>query len=166
MYERYQLDVAAFLERDRSGPCFICQIVARHSDYPAHILYEDATAIVFLDKYPPEYGWTLVAPREHREQVTGDFSVDAYLALQRVVYWVSEAVHQGRRRTDLSLLVGAQPGQCTYALAVAPAPQGMPFHEQGPGIFRANRLHIPEEDLLALAARLRLCLKHSLTSDY
>jgi diadenosine tetraphosphate (Ap4A) HIT family hydrolase len=57
----------------QTGPCFICQIVARKPDYPAHIVYEDDIAIAFLDKYPSLCGWTLVAPREHREQVTADF---------------------------------------------------------------------------------------------
>ncbi len=88
MYERQELDVDAFLERDRTGACFVCQIVARATDEPDHIIYEDAEVIAFLDKYPPEYGWTLVAPRAHRTQVTGDFSIDEYLQLQRIVYLV------------------------------------------------------------------------------
>ncbi len=92
MYERHELDVDAFLERDRTGPCFVCQIVACAPDASPHIIYEDAVAIAFLDKYPPEYGWTLVAPRAHRTQVTGDFTVDEYLQLQHLVYRVSEAV--------------------------------------------------------------------------
>jgi diadenosine tetraphosphate (Ap4A) HIT family hydrolase len=35
-----------------------------------------------------------VCPKEHREQATADFSMEEYLDLQRVVYWVSEAVRE------------------------------------------------------------------------
>ena len=75
MYERYQIDADAYHHRAQTGPCFICEIVAGNPDYPAHIVYEDETTIAFLDKYPHLYSWTLVAPREHREQVTGDFTI-------------------------------------------------------------------------------------------
>ena len=78
----------------QTGPCFICEIVARNPGYPAHIVYEDAVAIAFLDKYPPLYGHILIAPREHREQATGDFVLEEYLDLQRRVYAVGEAVQR------------------------------------------------------------------------
>lgn len=74
VFARYCIDEDAYIRRVQTGPCFICEIVAGNPDYPAHIVYEDDVAIAFLDKWPRLYGWTLVAPREHREQVTGDFS--------------------------------------------------------------------------------------------
>jgi ATP adenylyltransferase len=67
MFERYHIDWEAYHHQARTGPCFICQIVARNPDYPAYIVYEDDTTIAFLDKFPYLYGWTLVAPRDHRE---------------------------------------------------------------------------------------------------
>ena len=33
-----------------------------------------------------------MAPKEHKEQVTGDFTRQAYIELQRLVYRVTEAV--------------------------------------------------------------------------
>lgn len=68
-------------------------------------------AIAFLDKQPRLYGWTLVAPREHREQVTGDFSVEECLDLQRTVYRVAEAVWKevGAERVYI-LSLGSQQG--------------------------------------------------------
>jgi hypothetical protein len=76
-YERYEIDAEAYHRRCQTGPCFICRIVARDPAYPADIVYKDEVAIAFLDKYPRLYGWTLVAPRAHREQVTGDFTIRA-----------------------------------------------------------------------------------------
>ena len=37
---------------------------------------------------------SLVAPKEHREQVTGDFDEKEYLQLQRLIYRISEAMRQ------------------------------------------------------------------------
>ncbi|NOK61258.1 MAG: HIT family protein [Chloroflexi bacterium AL-W] len=156
MYERYQLDIDELLERGRTEPCFICHIVARHPDYPAHIVYEDATTVAFLDKYPPEYGWTLVAPREHCEQITGDFALDEHLELQRIVYRVSESVRQevGAERIYLCSF-GRNQGNAHVHWYVAPVPQDKPFLEQEPGIFNSNILRIPEEDQASLATRLQ-----------
>src|SRR5689334_6297325 len=80
----------AYVERTQAGPCFICQIVA--GELPHHIVYEDEQSNAFLNAYPTLFGHTLVAPRAHHEQVTGDFSTATYLALQRVVYRVAEAI--------------------------------------------------------------------------
>jgi galactose-1-phosphate uridylyltransferase len=58
------------LRRQLAGRCFICELVARNSEYRHHIVYEDERAIVFNNRYPVAYGYVLVAPRDHREQVT------------------------------------------------------------------------------------------------
>lgn len=94
MYGRYQIDLEAYRKQIQTGICFICEIVARNPEYPPHIVYEDDTAIAFLDKYPRMYGWIMVSPKEHRERVTGDFTVEEYLNLQRIIYRIVEAVRQ------------------------------------------------------------------------
>ena len=50
------------------------------------------------------YGYVLVAPKEHREQVTGDFALDEYLALQACIHRVGEALRRAvpTERLDLS----------------------------------------------------------------
>ena len=58
------------------------------------MFYEDEISVAFLNKYPPLYGYSLVAPKQHREQVTGDFAAKEYLALQDVVYRVGEALRR------------------------------------------------------------------------
>ena len=65
-------DMEAYIDRSQHGPCFICEVIAGNPEYHHHIIYQDDTAVVFLNKYPVLYGYTLVAPRQHREQVTND----------------------------------------------------------------------------------------------
>ena len=102
--ERYAPDPAAYHERARTGPCFVCGLVARDPDFSDHhIVYEDDSAIAFFNKWPTQRGYTLVAPKEHREQATGDFTVDEYVAPQRVVYRVAEAVRTGLTRAPASV---------------------------------------------------------------
>jgi ATP adenylyltransferase len=156
MYERYEVDWDAYHERAQTGPCFVCEILAGNPDFPHHLVYEDEIAIVFLDKYPRVVGYTLVAPREHREHVTGDFRLEEYLALQRVVHRVAEAVRQevGAERVYL-LSLGSQQGNRHVHWHIVPLPPGVPYREQQLGIYEKGILRIPEEEQAALAARLR-----------
>jgi diadenosine tetraphosphate (Ap4A) HIT family hydrolase len=154
-YERFEVDWATYHRRARTGPCFICRIVARHGEFPAHIVYEDDTAIAFLDKYPRVVGYTLVAPKAHREQVTGSFSLTEYLELQRVVHTVAEAVREevGAARTYL-LSLGSNEGNAHVHWHIVPMPSGVPYAEQQLAIFNRGPLSIPERDCSDLAARL------------
>src|SRR5690348_3299986 len=93
MSEYLPFDLEAYRERVRSSPCFICNIV-QGRDTSHHVIYRDDRAIVFLNKYPTLYGYTLVAPVEHREEVTGDFSLEEYVELQKVVYRAAEALRE------------------------------------------------------------------------
>ncbi|HEU5377576.1 MAG TPA: hypothetical protein VFV38_19305 [Ktedonobacteraceae bacterium] len=77
MLEKQPFDVEASIKRSQEGPCLLCDLVAGTN--PHHLIYEDQTAVVFLTKYPSLLGYALLAPRDHREQVTGDFSLEEYL---------------------------------------------------------------------------------------
>ncbi len=94
MSQRQSFDIEAYVQRSQHGPCFICEIVAGNPEYHHHVIYENDVAIVFLNKYPTLRGYTLVAPKEHRERVTGDFTLDEYLALQQLIYRVAEALRR------------------------------------------------------------------------
>ena len=43
--------------------CIFCKIVAR--ELPAHIVFEDAQALAFLDIHPVRSGHTLIIPKTH-----------------------------------------------------------------------------------------------------
>jgi diadenosine tetraphosphate (Ap4A) HIT family hydrolase len=130
--------------------------VARNPDYPAHVLFEDAVAIAFLDKYPPLYGHTLVAPREHIEQVTAGFALEGYLALQERVYLVAEAVRQEVAAERVYLYsFGSNQGNAHVHWHVAPLPPGVPYRQQQLVAIRQDPLRIPEGERAALASRIR-----------
>jgi diadenosine tetraphosphate (Ap4A) HIT family hydrolase len=165
MFKRFELDMEAYHHRAQTGPCFICEIVARNPDYPAHVVYEDAVAIAFLDKYPPLYGHTLIAPHEHREQVTGDFSLEEYLDLQRRVYVVADAVRQevGAERIYLYAF-GSNQGYSHVHWHVAPLPPGVPYDQQQIAAIRQDPLRVPEAENASLAARIRRRIKGAIGS--
>ena len=77
------------------------------------------------------YGYTLVAPREHREQATGDFTRDEYLALQGLIYEVGEALRQVVPTERLYMLtLGSQQGNRHVHWHVVPLPPGVPYDQQ------------------------------------
>ena len=48
--------------------CIFCDIIEKKK--PGFVIYEDNTHIAFLDKYPIDYGHSLVLPKQHFERVT------------------------------------------------------------------------------------------------
>jgi ATP adenylyltransferase len=130
-FERYHPDMEAFHHGMRTEPCFVCEIVAGTNERPQHFAYEDAGAVAFLDAYPRAYGYTLVATREHREQVTADFTMEEYLDLQRLVYRVTEAVREevGAERMYVYTF-GSNQGGAHVHWHVVLLPPGVPYEEQ------------------------------------
>lgn len=157
MYERYHPDMEALHRGFRTRPCFVCRILAGENEIPQHIVYEDDASIAFLDAYPRAYGYTLVAPKEHREQVTGDFTVEEYLGLQRLVYRVSEAVREevGAERVYLYTF-GSNQGNAHVHWHVVPLPPGVPYEKQQGSwaTWSQGVLKIPPSDMAALAQRI------------
>jgi diadenosine tetraphosphate (Ap4A) HIT family hydrolase len=75
MNDRTSFDLDAYIERIQNNPCFICEMVAGRLD-GNHVIHQDDEYIAFLNKYPTLYGYVLVAPVSHKEQVTADFTVE------------------------------------------------------------------------------------------
>ena len=166
MFERYQPDLDAYVRRVRTGPCFVCAILARDPAFPDHhIIHEDEGAIVFLAMNPTQYGYTLVAPKEHKEQVAGDFTVEEYLSLQRVVHRVTEAVCEevGAERMYV-LSLGSNQGNAHVHWHIVPLPPSIPYEDQQFAALMletAGALRIPDGEKAALAARIGQRMKES-----
>ncbi len=161
MHEREMIDMAAYISRSQAGPCFVCALIAGDPDYHHHIIYEDDNAIAFLNKYPILYGYTIVAPRQHREQVTGDFTVDQYLALQRVIYRVGEAIQRVVPTERLYIVsIGSQLGNRHVHWHLAPLPSGVPYAEQQFQAMMVERGVLPLSD--ADMAKLALRISHAM----
>lgn len=54
MTPRRFIDIDTYLNRIQHTPCFICELVAGNPDYQHHIIYQDETAIAFLNPRNPD----------------------------------------------------------------------------------------------------------------
>ena len=158
---RQSFDLQTYIRDIQTRPCFICEMINGNPNYAHEIVYENEQAVAFLNKYPTLYGYVLVAPREHREQLTGDFTPGEYLALQQVIYRVAEAVRQVVKPERVYILsLGSQQGNKHVHWHVAPLPFGVPFEEQQLEALslKDGFLQLSTEELSALAAQLREAL--------
>ena len=156
-YERYHPDTEALHYGFRTEPCFVCRMVAGDIRLPENVIYEDEHALVFLDGYPRSYGYTLVAPKEHRERVTGDFTVEEYIELQRLVYRVSEAIREEVRAERMYIFTfGSNEGISHTHWHLVPLPPGVPYEDQQGAWTSWSKgvLEIPREEMASLAARI------------
>ncbi len=156
--KRKSFDFKTYVEEIQTRPCFICEIIKGNPEYRHHVIYEDDIAIVFLNKYPSLYGYVLVCPKEHREMVTGDFSPDEYLALQRVVYQMGEAVRKSVPTERVYILsLGSQQGNKHVHWHIAPLPPGVPFEDQQLAALSVSNgiLDLSEEEMAAMADQIR-----------
>lgn len=157
MNNRKSFDLDAYIDRIQNQPCFICEMVDGRTN-ENHVIYRNDLFIAFLNKYPPLYGYVLVAPIEHKEQVTGDFTIEEYLALQRGIYQVAEAVRRTVEAERVYILsLGSQQGNRHVHWHIAPLPYGVPFKQQQLAALGIENgfLDIPESECLELAERIR-----------
>jgi diadenosine tetraphosphate (Ap4A) HIT family hydrolase len=145
------------IREELGGRCFICEMLAGNPEYQHHVVYEDERAVAFLNRYPSLYGYVLVAPKDHREQVTGDFSLDEYLHLQAVVHRVGEAICQVVPTERLYVLsLGSQQANRHVHWHLAPTPPGLPFEHQQLAALDSNIvLDLTQAEQTDLASRLR-----------
>jgi diadenosine tetraphosphate (Ap4A) HIT family hydrolase len=89
--------------------------------------------------------------------VTGDFTMEEYLELQRLVYRVSEAVREevGAERMYLYTF-GSKQGNSHAHWHVVPLPPGVPYDEQQGSWASWSKgvLRIPNEEMVSLAERI------------
>jgi diadenosine tetraphosphate (Ap4A) HIT family hydrolase len=157
MKDRTHLDLDGYIARIQNGPCFICEMVSGRTA-GNHVIYQDDVYIAFLNKYPVLYGYVLVAPLEHKEQVTGDFTPEEYLSLQRGVYRVAEAVRRTVETERLYILsLGSQQANSHVHWHIAPLPYGVPFKEQQLAALGIEKgfFDLPESERVDLARRIR-----------
>lgn len=69
--------------------CIFCEIIQRKKE--GYFIYEDKSYIAFLDKYPIDYGHSLILPRDHFEKIT-DMSSDKVGELFSKVPKIAKAI--------------------------------------------------------------------------
>jgi ATP adenylyltransferase len=156
---RKRFDAVAY-DRETAKGCFICRLVTGDPSLPAHhVVWRDQEAIIFLNRYPTVYGYVLVAPVAHREQVTGDLTLHQYLALQRVVYAAAEAVRLALKPERVYLAsLGSQQANAHLHWHIVPCPPGLPLEQQQLALLDAEAwgvLELGSEEGEALVTCLR-----------
>jgi diadenosine tetraphosphate (Ap4A) HIT family hydrolase len=137
----HKFDVDAYERRSREGPCFVCLIADGDARQRAdnEVIFEDDEVLVVLDRYPTVEGYVLVCPRRHVEHVTGEFSEDEYVALQRWVHRVGEALRRSVPTERLYVLsLGSQQGNRHVHWHVVAQPPGLAYREQQCGLLEKS----------------------------
>lgn len=152
------MDLDAYEERARRGPCFVCAFLDGHPDYEHHTIYEDAHHVAFLDRWPTLPGKVLVAPKRHIEHAASGFTDDEYTSIMLVVRRVALAVEKVFAPERVYLLsLGAQTGNSHVHWHVAGLPPGVPYEEQQFHALMSENgvLDVAPEEAATVAARLR-----------
>ncbi len=146
-----------------SGHCIFCDLIRGAAE--VSIVYEDATAIAFLDIQPVNPGHVLVVPREHYE-VLQDIPRRVGAHLYEVATRLIPVVQASAGATDMNIVVnsGAAAGQNVmhYHIHLIPRRDGdgfdvpLPF----PGSMMPNR-----QQLDAMAARIGSMLRDPLRNS-
>lgn len=156
---RAAFDNDAYLQEVTKG-CSICRLLQDDPTLPDHhVIWQNDEAIAFLDRFPTVYGYTLVAPTAHREEVTGDFTLHQFLALQRVVHAVAEAVRLALKPERVYILsLGSQQANAHVHWHIVPCPPGIPLDQQQGFLLDRKEtgvLQLSHEEGTALVAQLR-----------
>jgi diadenosine tetraphosphate (Ap4A) HIT family hydrolase len=156
---RVRLDLDSYSREINKG-CFICRLIEGDPGLPTHhVIWRNQEAIAFLNRLPTVFGSALVAPVAHREQVTGDLTLHEYLALQRIVYAVAEAVRIVLNPERVYILsLGSQQANAHIHWHIVPCPPEIPFEEQQLALLDAEErgiLQLEHEEAEELATRLR-----------
>jgi diadenosine tetraphosphate (Ap4A) HIT family hydrolase len=153
--ERVAMDLEAYTDRVRTGPCFVCATLRGDPDHRHPLVYEDGTCAAFLDRYPTLLGSTLVVPRAHVVDVTGDRSL--FRQVTDLVHDVAEALKRVVPTERVYLLsLGSAQGNAHVHWRVAALPPGVPYERQQHHALMAEHgvLAVPEPEQRAFAARL------------
>jgi diadenosine tetraphosphate (Ap4A) HIT family hydrolase len=150
--------LAEYLHRVRTGPCFVCAILAGDPAYSHDDVYEDDETIAFLVRYPTLLGHLLVAPKAHIESWVDEMSEDEFARFQRTVHRVAAAVARSLPTERMyALSLGSQQGNKHLHWHVAPLPPGVPYEQQQFYALMSEHgiLDVTPESQTALAARIR-----------
>jgi len=159
--ERVPFDLGAYVERSTSGRCFVCEYLRGNPDYAHDTVAETDTAVAFLNKFPTLFGYVIIAPKAHREHVTGDFSEVDYLELQRFVYRVAEAMRRVLAPERVYILsLGSRAANAHVHWHVAPLPPGVPLaQQQYHALMHENGvIDAPRADVVDFVAKMRATL--------
>jgi diadenosine tetraphosphate (Ap4A) HIT family hydrolase len=158
-------DLAAHVETSRTGPCFVCAYLSGHPDYEHEPVCADDHVVAFLSRYPTLRGYTIVAPRSHVVDVTGDRAL--FRRVSDMVHDVAEALKMTLPTERIYLMsLGSHQGNAHVHWHVAPLPPGVPYERQQFHAVMAENgvLEVTREEQRALAVRVRSAVRQAVKS--
>jgi histidine triad (HIT) family protein len=108
-------------------PCIFCEIVGGRA--PAHVVYEDAATLAFLDIFPFTRGHLLVVPKRHVDRLV-DLAPAEYSTFLGAVVQTCRQVERLTRDYNVGLNQGPLAGQIVFHLHFHVIPRyndGNPF---------------------------------------
>ena len=133
--------------------CLFCQIVA--GERPAHVVLESESAIAFLDARPLFPGHSLLVPRDHHETL-GDLPTplvaDLFVDAQRLAAAMEDAM--GAEGTFVAMNNRVSQSVPHFHIHVVPRRRKDGLR----GFFWPRQRYKDDEDMAAVAARLRVAL--------
>jgi len=127
--------------------CVFCDIIAHR--IPAHVIYEDAATVAFLDSFPFTRGHLLVVSKQHAARLT-DLAWEDQMALIRTLDEVCRRAERLSPDYNLSLNAGANAGQVVFHVHFHIIPR---YGEENP-FHVSPRPRLLESDARALVAQL------------
>ncbi len=127
--------------------CVFCDIVAHRR--PAHVIFEDAATLAFLDNYPFTRGHLLVVSKRHGARLT-DLPWEDQMALIRTLDEICRRAERLSPDYNLSLNAGANAGQVVFHVHFHIIPR---YGEENP-FHISSRPRLEESDARALVAEL------------
>ena len=162
-YPRVFRDLTGYERRTRQGPCFVCGIVRGDSEQTERVVFRDDRHIAFLNRYPTLYGYVLLAPVRHVEDVIDGFTESEYLDLQRTLHRLGRAISAAVPTERLYVLsLGSKQGNAHVHWHLAPLPPGVPYPEQQYHALRneaVGDLAIPEADQAELVTNITAAMR-------
>ena len=138
---------AAMADPVANDGCVFCQIIAGRS--PAHRVYEDATAIAFLDLFPFTRGHLLVVPRRHVDRLT-ELPPAEYPGFLRALTEVCRRIERLSTHYNVALNQGSLAGQIVFHLHFHVIPR---YGESNP-FLAPQRERLRDPDARALVSEL------------
>jgi diadenosine tetraphosphate (Ap4A) HIT family hydrolase len=151
--------IRSYRASSRTGPCFVCAYLAGHPDYEQEPVCADDHVVAFLSRYPTLRSYTIVAPRSHIVDVTGDRTL--FRRVSDMVHDVGEALKITLPTERVYLMsLGSHQGNAHVQWHVVPLPPGVPYERQQFHAVMAENgvLEVTREEQRALAVRVRSAL--------
>lgn len=128
---RIEFDSDKYYKRIKSNKCLFCALGIHGIDESReYYLYENDYAMAVLDRYPTQYGYSLVFPKDHYEHIHL-LDTKTYLKLQAVLHGMVKAVQiaTGAERVYTACL-GSQQLSPHIHYHVVPINSKLPLEEQ------------------------------------